>query len=205
MSCEPQERCERPSTAFTAGRFELMERLRARVKQLIARRVSRRMHSRVDASDVVQDAFVYVSQHVPDLSQQNEEQLFATVRQIAFERAVDAYRRHIGAARRSVLREVSCERSLAGDSHDCLKDILAASSSSPSGSMVRRESLQQLRLALARFSEKDRNLLLLRHVKGLSVEQLAVLYRTNRRVVTTRHLRALKRLRRIVSSGGSQT
>ena len=67
------------------------------------------MHSRVDASDVVQDAFVYVSQHVPGLSQQNEEQLFAIVRQIAFERAVDAYRRHIGAARRSVLREVSCE------------------------------------------------------------------------------------------------
>ncbi len=67
------------------------------------------------------------------------------------------------------------------------------------------EELRRLRVAMDKLSAADRELLMLRHLQQVSVEEIAEAYHTSRTVITTRNLRALRRLRRILEADSRES
>ena len=101
------------------------------------------------------------------------------------------------AQRRSVLRELPPELPSSQGAFR-LVDSLTGSSSSPSRLVARAEDLQRIRVGLEELAPNDREILILRYLLQLSVEEIAELLHISRTLVTTRHWRALERLRRIL-------
>jgi RNA polymerase sigma-70 factor (ECF subfamily) len=105
------------------------------------------------------------------------------------------YRRHIVAARRSVRREEPARVMLNDESEHELASRLAASHVNPSRGLLLGEMMTRVRAGLQKLSASDREILVMRHLEQMNVEEIAAMLRISKSVVTTRHLRALQRLR----------
>lgn len=182
------------------GSFRTIESYRERLRRYIAFRLDKRLSSRVDASDIVQEAFVDASRRLPEFLKLDSKELFYRLKLLAIERTVDAYRRHLVAQRRTILRE---RRAVVQDSTDDCRPIvetLAGTNTSVGGKLSRQEELEQVWAALEKLSPADRELIVLRHLVQLDVAELAELLHTSRTAITSRHLRAVGRLRQILES-----
>jgi RNA polymerase sigma-70 factor (ECF subfamily) len=109
------------------------------------------------------------------------------------------YRRHVLAQRRSVVRE---ERRMRLPDHSALRLArrLAGSTTGPSAQVRRDELRDHVRAALAKLNPLDRELLVLRHLEGLSSKEIADVLGKSETAVNTRHVRALCRLRELLDS-----
>jgi RNA polymerase sigma factor (sigma-70 family) len=76
-----------------------------------------------------------------------------------------------------------------------LANQLVTGSLSPSGRLLQAEMLSRVREALAQLASADREVLVLRHLEQLSVDEIAHVLGITKVAVTTRHFRALERLR----------
>ena len=70
--------------------------------------------------------------------------------------------------------------------------------SSPSAHLRREELYEKVRAAMAKLAEPDREVLVLRHLEGLSTPEIAAVLGVSPGAVYTRHLRALQRLRALL-------
>jgi RNA polymerase sigma-70 factor (ECF subfamily) len=84
-----------------------------------------------------------------------------------------------------------------------LAERLAASQSTPSRQVLRRELRQQVRDALDRLSANDRELLVLMYLEQLSTAEVSAVLDVSEKAVTMRHLRALDKLRRLLAESGA--
>jgi RNA polymerase sigma-70 factor (ECF subfamily) len=178
----------------------LLVRLRSEAKRLAHRFLDNRVRTRVDASDIAQETLLQALQAPDRLPQLDDSAWTRLLGTIARRRCIDVHRRHVQAARRTVLREVrgSVEGSGPGLS-------LAADSTAPDERASRAERARCVEVALQSLSASDRELLDLRHSRQLSVEEIAVRLHATPTAITTRHLRALQRLRRaLVKSPGTR-
>jgi RNA polymerase sigma-70 factor (ECF subfamily) len=71
---------------------------------------------------------------------------------------------------------------------------LITQASSPSARLQREEDRQRVRAALALLNERDREVLVLRHLEQLSVKEAASVLGLSEAAVKVRHVRALQRL-----------
>jgi RNA polymerase sigma-70 factor (ECF subfamily) len=177
-----------------AVRGPLLERHRARLRQMIALRLDRRLRARIDPSDVLQEALADAAGKLSDYARRRPLPYYPWLRQLVWERLVQMNRRHVRAARRSVTRE---EHSLPLPDASAveLADRLAAHGSSPSAGLRHAELRDRLLAALAQLGERDREVLVLRYLERLSTAELAAVLGLTAAGVKTRQLRALQRLR----------
>ena len=192
--------CEGDGALANADRSEALGRDRAGLKRFITHLVDRRIAARVDASDVVQETLAQVSQDWERIGRLTTPDRHRLLRRIARRRAIDAYRRHVGSARRSVTRERRFERSVGEGSGANLAEMAAADSSTPDRKAIFREDLAALQRALGRLSRADREVLELRHLAQLSVVEIAGVLGMTATAVTSRHFRAMRRLRVLLPS-----
>src|SRR4051794_25823489 len=87
------------------ARQDLLEVHRESIRRMVAARLDRRLTSRIDPSDVVQDTLADASKRLDDFLRARPLPFLGWLRQIAGERVVDAPRRHLISRRRSVTRE----------------------------------------------------------------------------------------------------
>jgi RNA polymerase sigma-70 factor (ECF subfamily) len=80
-----------------------------------------------------------------------------------------------------------------------LAQRLVASGASPSESIARRELARRIQEALARLSQTDREILLMRYVENLSNREAAYLLEIDPDAASKRHGRALLRLQKVLS------
>jgi RNA polymerase sigma-70 factor, ECF subfamily len=177
-----------------SARSRLLDRHRDRLRQMIAVRLDHRLAPRVDPSDVVQDVLLEADQQLADYLKNRPLPFFPWLRQIAGNKLVDLYRRHVTARRRSVSREELSLARLPDESAWELADRLFAPGSGPLAEVVRQEMRRKLREALDRLSDRDREVLVLRHLEQLSTGEIAEILAISEGAVHTRHLRALQRL-----------
>jgi RNA polymerase sigma-70 factor (ECF subfamily) len=177
-----------------SARSRLFDRHRDRLRQMIAVRLDHRLAPRVDPSDVVQDVLLEADQQLADYLKKHPLPFFPWLRQIAGNKLVDLYRRHVTAHRRSVNREELALAGLTDESAWELADRLFAPGSGPLAEVVRQEMRRKLREALDRLSDRDREVLVLRHLEQLSTAEIAEVLAISEGAVHTRHLRALQRL-----------
>lgn len=178
----------------------LLTLYRVRLRRMVAIRMDPRLAARVDPSDVVQETLAEAARKLPRYVVERRLPFYPWLRELAWEHLVRLHRQHIGADRRSVLREEPAGPGLSQESIMELANQLAANGTSPSGQVIRKEMRERVRAALARLAPQDREILVMRHLEQLDVGEIAAILQISDKAVMMRRLRAFERLRRLLSS-----
>jgi RNA polymerase sigma-70 factor, ECF subfamily len=179
---------------------ELLSKHRARLRRMIELRLDPRLHGRLDASDVLQDAMVDVAARLDDYLEEPKLPFFLWMRLVAAERLARVHRHHLGAKMREAGREVSLYREpLPAASSFALASMLLGRLSSPSHAAVRAEQLLRVQEALNSLDPTDREVLALRHFEQLGPGETALVLGISPAAASKRYLRALMRMKDILS------
>ncbi len=182
---------------------ELMKRYRSRLRRMVSFRLDPRLQGRVDPSDVVQDVCLEAWQHLGYYEKQPSIPFFLWLRAVAGHKLGDLHRHHLGARMRDARREVSLYRgSLPGATSAALAAQLLGQSTRPSEAAVRAERKLQLQTALNSMDPIDREVLALRHFEQLTVSETAKILDIKEKAAGMRYVRALRRLKEILTSLG---
>jgi RNA polymerase sigma-70 factor (ECF subfamily) len=177
---------------------QLFTRHQTYLHRLVELRLDPKLRSRLDISDVVQEAHLEALNRLDAYLARPTLPFRLWLRQIAFDRALKARRQHLGTARRALGREVA----LPERSSLVLARQLLAGGSTPSQQMDHRELALRLRQAVAQLPEADREVVMMRHFEGLSNHEVACLLGIDPATASKRHGRAMLRLHRILFEGG---
>jgi RNA polymerase sigma-70 factor (ECF subfamily) len=174
---------------------KLLELYRGYLSLLARLQIGRRLQGKADAADLVQDTFLEAHRHWGQFRGTTEAELLTWLRRILAARIADLMRRYLG----SQCRDVRLERELAAELDRSSQDLdgaLLARQDSPSTQVARREEGVLLADALARLPEDYREVLILRHLEGLSFPEVAQRLGRTLDAVKKVWTRALDRLRR---------
>jgi len=199
MTVDPEVllREARAGDAATLGR--LLELYRRYLALLARVQIGHRLQGKVDASDIVQETFLEAHRNFPRFRGTSEGELVRWLRQILAANLADLLRRYLGAQGRDVRLEREIEDAF--DRSSVLLDRgLVAQQSSPSQQAARREQAVLLADALGRLPEDYREVLILHHLEGLAMAEVAG--RMGRSVEAVKKLwaRALERLRHFLGA-----
>ena len=172
----------------------LLMRHRDRLKQMIRLRIDPSVAVRVDPSDVVQETLIEASRKLADYFKQAPIPFYPWLRQIAWQRLIDTCEKHVGAQKRSVIREQHWSPDLPDDSVMQLAGRLVHSGTTPSRAVMRKELRGRVRAALDQLRPRDREVLVLRYLEEMSTSEIAVVLELTEAGVKSRHRRALERL-----------
>jgi RNA polymerase sigma-70 factor (ECF subfamily) len=178
--------------------IELLGCYRGQLRRMIAIRLDRRLSARIDASDVVQEALNNAFARLPEYFADPQLSFYPWLRRIAWDRLVDMSRAHIGAEKRSVLREHAWTTNFNNESTEELAHSLVTSSLNPGRRAMLAEMQARMKAALLELKPHDREILVLRYLEQLGVDEIADVLGISQTAVTSRHLRALQRLRRLL-------
>ncbi len=175
---------------------ELFTRHRGRLRRMVEMRLDWRLQARVDASDVIQDAYLEIAQRLDEYLRDPRLPLFLWLRLVVGERLTTLHRQHLGAQMRDARREVSLYRgALPEASSAALAAQLLGRHTSPTEAAVRAERMLRLQEALNGLDAIDREVLSLRHFEQLSRAETAQVLGIEEGAAAKRYIRALKRLK----------
>jgi RNA polymerase sigma-70 factor (ECF subfamily) len=189
---------------------EIFARHRDRLRRMVEMRLDWRLQARIDASDVIQDAYLEVAQRlqeylrVPSAAStptgQNRLPLFLWLRLVVGERLAKLHRHHLGTQMRDAGREISLYRgALPPASSAALAAQLLGKHTSPTQAAVRAERMLRLQEALNTLDPLDREVLSLRHFEELNRAETARVLGIEEAAAAKRYVRALKRLKDILA------
>ena len=180
---------------------ELFQRHRDRLRRLIELRMDARLQGRVDASDILQDAFLDAAARLDGYLQRPDLPAFLWLRLIVGERLAICQRRHLGTKMRAAGQEVSLYRDpLPQATSAALASMLLGRLTSPSHAAVRAELVLQVQEALNALDPLDREVVALRHFEQLSRAETAQVLEITEEAGAKRYIRALKRLKAVLAT-----
>jgi RNA polymerase sigma-70 factor (ECF subfamily) len=179
-----------------AALTEIFARYRDRLRRMVELRLDRRLQARIDASDVIQDAYLEVAKRLEAYIQDPKIPLFLWLRLVVGERLVTLHRHHLGTHMRDVGLEVSLYRGAMPEaSSAALAAQLLGQHTSPTQAAVRAERLLRVQEALNSLDPLDREIISLRHFEQLSRTESAQVLGIEEAAASKRYIRALKRLK----------
>lgn len=173
---------------------QLLERYRNYMGLLVRFQVGRRLRSKVDIDDLLQEVWLEIHRKIHLFRGTSEREFLTWVRRVIGSILANQIRRYIGTKG----RDLRLERALADEldhSSRALNNGLVASQSSPSQQAVRREQAVLLADALQNLPEDYREVIILRQLEGLSFPDVARRMGRTEDSVKNVWLRALARLR----------
>ena len=175
----------------------LLEQYRAYLTLLARLQIGRRLQGKADCTDLVQETFLEAARHIAQFRGQTEPELAAWLRQILAGCLAHLVRRFYGTQARDVRLERALEYEL-DQSSQAIDRGLVAVQSTPSQRASQREQAVLLADALAGLPDNYHEVIVLRHLEGLTFPQVAD--RMGRTVdsVEKLWLRAVTRLRQAV-------
>lgn len=180
---------------------ELFSQHRDRLWRMINFRMDPRLHGRVDADDILQEAWLSVVQRIDHFLADASRSIFVWFRLIACQTLIDIHRRHLGTQKRNASMEFSIHRGWSSESTSfSLSFHLLGHLTSPSQAALREEASQQLKQALSTMNDIDRDVLALRHFEQLSNRETAQILGISDQAASDRYMRALSRLKSVLSA-----
>lgn len=187
-------------------REEVLSRLfseyRSRLKRMVEYRMDARLTGRVDASDVLQEAYIDAVRRVGHFVDSDESvSLYLWLRQITEQSMIDIHRRHLRAKKRDVRRDISIDRDRSSRLNGSGSGFrLASNHTSPSIRAIRFEQETAIDVALTMLSPRDREVIGLRHFEELSNNQVADVLNLSATAACNRYVRAIKRLKELLDT-----
>ncbi len=173
---------------------------RDRLRCMVEIRMDRRLQGRVDASDVIQEAYLEVTQKLPEYLGNPTLPFFLWLRLVVGERLLKLHRHHLGTQMRDVGREISLFREpIPAASSAALAAQLLGQHTSPTEAAVRAERLIRMQEAINSLETLDREIVSLRHFEELSRRETAQVLNISESAAAKRYVRALKRLQQALA------
>jgi RNA polymerase sigma-70 factor (ECF subfamily) len=185
----------------------LLNRHRERLRRMVEVRLDTRLQARLDASDVVQEAYVEVAGRLEEYLRDPTLPFFLWLRLVVGERLMKLHRHHLGTQMRDAGREVSLYRgALPAASSAALAAQLLDRHTSPTQALLRAERILRLQEALNTLEPMDREVLSLRHFEELTAAETARVLGIEESAAAKRYFRALKRLKEVLAAmpGGQE-
>jgi RNA polymerase sigma-70 factor (ECF subfamily) len=179
----------------------LFEKHRTRLKKMVRLRMDRRLQTRIDASDVLQDTWLDCERRFEEYAASPPMPFFHWLRFLTGQRLVDLHRRHLGTAARDIRQEISLyQGALPAASSVSLAEQLMGRLTSVSQAAERAEIQVRIQTALNSLEAIDREVLILRHFEMLTNEETALALGLKKAAASNRYIRALKRLKELLDS-----
>jgi RNA polymerase sigma-70 factor, ECF subfamily len=174
-----------------------------RLQGVIAFRLDSRLRGRIDPTDVMQETFIAATARRAEFFQQSAQPLFLWLRWMVGNTLLELHRHHLGAQMRDARREM-CSFALdepQGDdgTRGALVEQLTGGATGPATAAARAEVKTRLNEALGKMDPIDREALALRHYEHLTSSEAAHVLGIQEHAASKRYLRALERLREILS------
>jgi RNA polymerase sigma-70 factor (ECF subfamily) len=192
---EIEELIERAGRGSDPARQALLVRHRARLRRMVAVRMDQVLAARVDPSDVVQEVLAEAHRTLDGYLRDRPLPFYPWLRRLAWERLAKLHRHHVGSHKRNLLREEAGGPGLPDRSAMALAERLLGSGTSPSRHLLREEMRDRVRAALQDLDERDREVLVLRFLEGVSTAETGVVLGIGEGAVKSRLMRALARFR----------
>jgi RNA polymerase sigma-70 factor (ECF subfamily) len=180
---------------------DLFTGYRERLKRMVALRLDRRLTGRVDPSDIIQEAFLEVHKRFKEYARDASVPFFLWLRLVTGQKLTDCHRHHLGAKMRDAGQEVSLYRgAMPQASSVSLAAQLLGKLTSASQAAIRAEHKLHVQEALNSMEPLDREVLVLRHFEHLTNDEAALVLGLRKSAASQRYIRALKRLKEILSA-----
>lgn len=180
---------------------ELINRNRQRLRRFVDLRLDDRLRGRVDPSDVVQDACIEGASRLSEYFRLEQMPFYVWLRLITAQKLALVHRHHLRVLARDAARDVPLmEWDLPDASSALLAAQLLGRSATPSQAASRAEQQSRLQRALESLRGPDREIIVLRHFEQLSNQETAKLLGVSETTASTRHVRALERLKKILTA-----
>lgn len=204
MSDEPSDTTrlvERLRTGDRRALTDLFLRHRDRLRHMVELRLDPRLRGRVDACDVLQDAFLDAVAEVDAYLRGPEMPARLWLRLVVGERLAIVHRRHLGTRMRDAGQEVRLGLGRAPQATSAaLASMLLGRLTSPSAAAARAELVTQVQEALNALAPQDREVVALRDFEGLSRAEAAQVLGISEQAGAKRYIRALKRLKAVLAT-----
>jgi RNA polymerase sigma-70 factor, ECF subfamily len=179
----------------------LFDRYRDRLRRMVELRIDARVRARLDASDVLQEAFLDVAHDLDAYLADPKLPPLLWLRLHVGRRLTTLHRQHLGTKMRDAGMEISLYRdALPEASSAALASMLMGKHTSPTQAAQRAERLLRVQEALNTLDPIDREVLALRHFEQLSRSETADVLGISQEAGAKRYLRALKRLKDVLSA-----
>ena len=150
--------------------LDFLGRFRGYLRTLAEVELDHRLRRKVDPSDLVQETLLNAVRHIDDLRGKSDAEVAAWLRRILANRLINAVR-DLGVQKRDYRRERSIEESL---HHSTLRlQALASPEATPSKKLERQEILLRVTRAIEGLPEDQRQAVLLKHLKHLTIEEVS--------------------------------
>jgi RNA polymerase sigma-70 factor (ECF subfamily) len=169
------------------ARGALLDSFRPYFRFLVCAQRRGRISSRIDDSDLIQDALVEVHRNFDHFQGKTVAELRAWLRPIVLRSAGHTLRAHLATGRRDASKEQG--------GVNLAEVVTVDPDNSPSAQTIREEQIMHLADALARLPEDMQLVLLGRHGDGLSYAALAERLGRSEASLRVLYTRALRRLR----------
>lgn len=181
-------------TGSEASRGELFEHYRGYLDLISSVELGRRLKTKVDPSDIVQETFLEAHRSFDSFRGESEGEFTAWLRTILGRRVAHLVRRYLRNQGRDVRREQTLDLTLDASSR-AVEHGLNAIQPSPSKGASQREESVLLANALARLPPDYREVVVLRHFEGLAFVEVGERMGRSLDSVQKLWIRALGRLR----------
>jgi RNA polymerase sigma-70 factor (ECF subfamily) len=172
LECDLVQLLRLARTGSRAALGELLEWYQNYLTLLARLQIGRRLRSKIDPADLVQETFLEAHRHFDRFQGNTEAELVAWLRGILATNLAHLLRRYLGTQRRDVRLERQLEIDL-DQSSRVLGQAFPAPQSSPSQQAARREQAVLLADALQRLSDDYREVIVLRQLEGLTFPEVA--------------------------------
>jgi RNA polymerase sigma-70 factor (ECF subfamily) len=172
VMAEPENLLQQARAGDAAALGQLLELYRRYLTLLARLQIGQHLQGKVGASDVVQEGFLEAHRNFARFRGTSEGQLVRWLRQILAAKLADLLRRYLGAQRRDVRLERDIEGALERSSIVLDRGLVSAEPS-PSQQAARREQAVVLAEALGELPDDYREVIVLRHLEGLTFPEVA--------------------------------
>lgn len=180
---------------------KLFDLYRPRLWRMVHFRLHPRLQGRIDADDVLQDAWMRAMDRIDSFLADASRSPFIWLRMIVGQTLIDMHRKHVKTSKRDATKERSIHGGWSADStSSSLAFALLGQLTSPSSALLQAERARQLDVALEDLSDTDREVLALRHFEELSNRETALVLKMSEQAASARYIRALARLKSVLQS-----
>ncbi len=175
---------------------ELLESQRSRLRGMVDARMHQQLRGRIDASDVIQEAFIDATQRLPEYVENPVVPFYVWLRSLTSQRLAIAHRHGLGTKARDARREEPMVNKPQPDATSVvLLAALIGQVDSPSSIAVQQEQKKNLEAALGELEPIDYEILVLRHFEEMTNSEVAATLDIKPSAAANRYLRALERLK----------
>jgi RNA polymerase sigma-70 factor, ECF subfamily len=185
----------------------LFDQHRDRLRRMVELRLDPRLRGRLDASDIVQEAFLDIAGDLDAYLAEPKLPLLLWLRLHIGRRLAKLHREHLGTLIKDAGREISLyQGALPQTSSAALASMLLGRHAAPTEAAQRAERLLRVQEALNSLDPVDREVLALRHFEQLNRAEVAAVLGLSQDAGAKRYFRALKRLKDVLATmaGGSE-